>query len=405
VIVFLLPAFFAFTGLRTQIGLVSGARQWIFCGLIILVASVGKFGGSAIAARISGLGWRESSALGVLMNTRGLMELIVLNIGLELHVISPALFAMLVLMALITTFATTPILHFITPRVTEESERETSDALPFEDRSGVLVTISNPNTVSNVMDLALTLSPASDPPPLVLALVRGTAAGLRSGFQEARDLPPSRSPLVSAALDAAWARSRNITPRAIWTVDQANDIIRTAERARVRWLLIESRRSFLSTRRKAGIVSRVLARTASLQVRTAVLPSAEISPDAEVTCFFQPGADGRACLEFAAPFLTEAGRKLQIVLSSSSQETKLAFDFETQRLSIAKDSLRVGTLDDRDRMPDLKPGSLLIVGRDLLSRIQNAEFTRKGLLLVIQGAAETADVPVQYPLHFQITAT
>lgn len=118
VIVFLLPAFFAFTGLRTQIGLVSGTRDWILCILIILVASAGKFGGSALAARWNGLSWRESSALGILMNTRGLMELIVLNIGLELGVISSTLFAMLVLMALVTTVATTPILHLISRRDT-----------------------------------------------------------------------------------------------------------------------------------------------------------------------------------------------------------------------------------------------------------------------------------------------
>jgi Kef-type K+ transport system membrane component KefB len=124
VIVFLLPAFFAYTGLRTQIGLVNGAREWMFCILIIAVASLGKFGGSALAARLNGLSWRDASALGVLMNTRGLMELIVLNIGLELHVISPRLFAMLVLMALATTLATTPILHLITPRRGLEAEAE-----------------------------------------------------------------------------------------------------------------------------------------------------------------------------------------------------------------------------------------------------------------------------------------
>src|SRR5213076_153333 len=89
VVVLLLPAFFAFTGLRTQIGLVNGLSEWMLCGLIIVVASLGKFGGSAVAARLTGLGWRDSAALGVLMNTRGLMELIVLNIGLELKVISP----------------------------------------------------------------------------------------------------------------------------------------------------------------------------------------------------------------------------------------------------------------------------------------------------------------------------
>lgn len=110
VVVLLLPAFFAFTGLRTQIGLVHGFDQWAVCVVIILVASLGKFGGSAIAARLTGLTWRDASAVGILMNTRGLMELIVLNVGLDLGVLSPTLFAMLVLMALATTLATSPIL-------------------------------------------------------------------------------------------------------------------------------------------------------------------------------------------------------------------------------------------------------------------------------------------------------
>ncbi|HZC78308.1 MAG TPA: cation:proton antiporter, partial [Ktedonobacterales bacterium] len=114
VVVLLLPAFFAFSGMRTQIQLVSGAQHWLLCGLIVLVACLGKFGGGAVAARLTGLTWRQSSALGVLMNTRGLVELIVLNVGLDLGVISPTLFAMLVIMALVTTFATSPILDWLT---------------------------------------------------------------------------------------------------------------------------------------------------------------------------------------------------------------------------------------------------------------------------------------------------
>ena len=103
-----LPAFFAFTGLRTQLGAI-GAGDGLACALIILVATAGKFGGTYIAARLSGLVRRESAALGVLMNTRGLIELIVLNMGLDLGVLSPRLFAMLVLMALLTTMATSPL--------------------------------------------------------------------------------------------------------------------------------------------------------------------------------------------------------------------------------------------------------------------------------------------------------
>jgi Kef-type K+ transport system membrane component KefB len=115
VTVLLLPAFFAFTGMRTRIDLVSGMDQWLICGLIILVATVGKFGGTLVTARLTGLSWQNAAALGTLMNTRGLMELIVLNIGLDLNVISPTLFAMMVLMALVTTMLTSPVLRWLMP--------------------------------------------------------------------------------------------------------------------------------------------------------------------------------------------------------------------------------------------------------------------------------------------------
>jgi Kef-type K+ transport system membrane component KefB len=120
VALFLLPVFFAFTGLRTQIDLVHGYREWFICILIIGLASAGKFGGSFIAARVTGSDWRQAASLGVLMNTRGLMELIVLNIGLDLGVISPTLFTMLVLMAVVTTVATTPILQAVSPHASAQ---------------------------------------------------------------------------------------------------------------------------------------------------------------------------------------------------------------------------------------------------------------------------------------------
>src|SRR5262249_56269116 len=109
VVVLFLPVFFAYTGLRTQIGLVAGAAEWLLCLAVVVTACAGKFGGTLAAARLTGLGWRDAASLGVLMNTRGLMELVVLNIGLDLRVISPTLFAMLVIMAVVTTMATTPL--------------------------------------------------------------------------------------------------------------------------------------------------------------------------------------------------------------------------------------------------------------------------------------------------------
>lgn len=124
VVVLFLPAFFAYTGMRTQIGLLTTAEEWLVCALIITVACLGKFGGSTIAARLAGMPWRGAAALGILMNTRGLMELIVLNIGLDMGVLSPKIFAMLVIMAVVTTLITSPILHRLT--------RGRSDLLPPE---------------------------------------------------------------------------------------------------------------------------------------------------------------------------------------------------------------------------------------------------------------------------------
>jgi Kef-type K+ transport system membrane component KefB len=112
-LVLFLPLFFVFTGLRTEIGLLSDASLWGMCIIIILVAIAGKFGGSAIAARFTGESLGDSLAIGALMNTRGLMELVVLNIGYDLSILSPQIFTMLVLMALVTTFMTAPALTLI----------------------------------------------------------------------------------------------------------------------------------------------------------------------------------------------------------------------------------------------------------------------------------------------------
>ncbi|HYG20749.1 MAG TPA: cation:proton antiporter [Ohtaekwangia sp.] len=112
-VVLLLPLFFVFTGLRTEIGLLNDSHLWMVCGWIVLTAVAGKFGGSTLAARMVGQSWKESLSLGALMNTRGLMELIVLNIGYDLGVLTPEVFAMMVLMALITTFMTGPALDLI----------------------------------------------------------------------------------------------------------------------------------------------------------------------------------------------------------------------------------------------------------------------------------------------------
>ncbi len=121
VTVFFLPIFFTYTGLRTDIGTMSGSGLWIMCGLVVGAAFIGKFGGCALAARANGLPWREASMIGVMMNTRALMELIVINLGYDLGIIPKSVFFMLVLMAVLTTYVTAPVLR----RLVRKSELET----------------------------------------------------------------------------------------------------------------------------------------------------------------------------------------------------------------------------------------------------------------------------------------
>lgn len=131
VVVLLIPLFFAFTGLRTSFDFISGSVMILYCGLVFLVAVAGKFGGSTIAARVMGTPWREAASIGVLMNTRGLIELVILNIGLDIGVLNRPLFSIMVLMAVGTTVMTTPLLSLIYPEL--EKSQAQDDAMSLNE--------------------------------------------------------------------------------------------------------------------------------------------------------------------------------------------------------------------------------------------------------------------------------
>ncbi len=170
VLIFLLPVFFAYSGLRTEIGLVNRPQLWLLCALVLFVAIAGKYTGTYVAARFSGIEKREASALGWLMNTRGLTELIVLNIGLSLGVITPLLFTMLVIVALVTTFMTSPLLEWTYPKrligldvVEKEDEPEASrEIISTQDSYGqiyrILVPVANPSTQKGLVQLAVAIA-------------------------------------------------------------------------------------------------------------------------------------------------------------------------------------------------------------------------------------------------------
>lgn len=149
----LLPLFFVYTGLRTQIGLLNDPQLWMTTLLIILVAVIGKFAGSALAARFVGQSWKDSLSIGALMNTRGLMELIVLNIGYDLGVLSAELFSMMVVMALVTTFMTGPLLDLIN-YLYRPRKRSLQEEIQNKSKFKILLSFAKSNTGISLLHLA-----------------------------------------------------------------------------------------------------------------------------------------------------------------------------------------------------------------------------------------------------------
>ncbi|MDH6354344.1 Kef-type K+ transport system membrane component KefB [Dysgonomonas sp. PH5-45] len=149
--VVLLPLFFVYTGLNTKIGLLNTPSLWALCGVIVLIATFGKFIGGALASRFVGFNWKSSLTIGALMNTRGLMELVVLNIGYDLGILTPEIFAMLVVMALATTFLTSPLLNLI-DRIFRNKPQE--EVLPEQKKFKILVPFSNPQAGKKLMFVA-----------------------------------------------------------------------------------------------------------------------------------------------------------------------------------------------------------------------------------------------------------
>jgi nucleotide-binding universal stress UspA family protein len=210
-IVFLLPVYFAYTGLRTQVGLLDSPELWLFCLIIIAVATVGKFGGSTVAARTTKLSWQESCALGILMNTRGLMELIILNIGLDLGVISPVLFAMMVLMAIVTTIMTTPALAVIYPL--ERLRAELLEPVGSAADTPVVVPVALASAGPALLDMAAALAEGDSPRIYALHLIRP----LERGALGARVLPvsPSEHEALRPLLAHAQAQGLEVHPVAL----------------------------------------------------------------------------------------------------------------------------------------------------------------------------------------------
>lgn len=226
VVVALLPIFFAYTGLHTRIGLLNSTELWTLTLLIIFVACAGKFGGSTIAAKACGMTWRESSAIGILMNTRGLMELVILNIGRELGVITEVVFAMMVLMALVTTFLTTPVLAWVYPERLLRAVRAKRELAP--DAFGVLIPVSLPRSAKPLIRLADVITGADDTKRQIIGLHLHRAEehdAYRAAIDEANS---ERKEALIALTEHAASLHVPLEPMSFVTRDPAFDIVRVA---------------------------------------------------------------------------------------------------------------------------------------------------------------------------------
>ncbi|HEY1358861.1 MAG TPA: cation:proton antiporter [Thermoleophilaceae bacterium] len=328
VVVLLLPMFFAYTGLKTNIGLLDRPILWWVTLALIGIAIVGKFMGAAMAARITGFDTRASAAIGTLMNTRGLTELIVLNLALELGVISDALFAALVLMALATTFMAGPLLKLIDPDntygapVEEEMDeaRERSMAefpdLEVPERS-ILVASLGEAELDDLRAIAEPLA-ASDPPrELILSrlVLPPRSASARGALQTEDALVREANDEVTIArLDAI---QRGIATRAVafTSSDPGDDLVELVEKESVDLLLIDGRTPLLGDAVPRGPVGTVL-RDAECDVAALVARAdapARPGPDHAVVVPFGGAEHDWAALELGAWVASATGAPLKML--------------------------------------------------------------------------------------------
>ncbi len=259
-VVLLLPVFFAYTGLHTHIGLINSRELWMLTGLIVLVACAGKFGGSLVAARVCGMGWRQSSAIGILMNTRGLMELVILNIGRELGVITDAVFAMMVIMAIVTTFLTTPVLNLVYPdRLLRDVRRRERSADAF----GVLLAVSLPKSAKPLLRLAEVIAGTDDARRHIIGL-NLRRADEREAYRAAVDHRAAENGDVASAF-AEYSQLLQVPVETMSFVsrDAATDIVRIGRENRSNLILMGYHNPVIGQTFLGGTVHRVLEEAAS----------------------------------------------------------------------------------------------------------------------------------------------
>jgi Kef-type K+ transport system membrane component KefB len=325
VVIVLLPLFFVVTGLRVQVGLLDSPALWLLTLVLLLVAIAGKWIGALAAARFAGFSLRESSAIAALMNTRGLTELIVLNIGLELGVITPALFTSMVIVALVTTFMTGPLLRLIDPRgtlsVRPEEELQAAAPPPAAPERAILVAPQYEKHLDRLLALAAPLAHSAPRRELILAgLVVPTriATGLAADDHEldrvAADLHRRRARLLGEGLA--------VRSLAFTSADVAGDLLRLASEHPIDLILLDGRRPLLGEGVPRGSVGEVLLRApcdVGVLVEREGGPVA-IGPDHPVLVPFGGAEHDWAALELGAWIASAYGAPLRLLGTAAGDD-------------------------------------------------------------------------------------
>lgn len=339
VVTLLLPLFFAFTGLRTDMGLLDRPELWLITLGLLGIAILAKFGGAAAAARVTGFGWRGSAVVGTLMNTRGLTELIVLNLALEKGAISEALFAALVIMALVTTFMTGPLLRLLDPRneFGAPVEEELEEALRISRRDfpelavperAILVAPQSPDATEHLLAIAALLARSEPPRELIVAELvpppRAVAAGARVGLQTedrllreaSRDTHRVRDELVESGIPTRAA--------AFISTDAGRDLSEIAAHEEVDLLLLDGRRPLVGEAVPRGAVGAVLAEApcdvAVLVTRQEQEPA--LGEGARVLVPFGAAEHDWAALELGAWVCSASGAQLTLLGAAAGDEER-----------------------------------------------------------------------------------
>lgn len=253
-LVLFLPIFFVISGLRTEIGLINDPALWEITGLIILLAIIGKFVGSAIAAKVVGQNWRDSLTIGALMNTRGLMELVALNIGYELGVLKAEIFAMMVIMALVTTFMTGPMLKLIN-KIFKDEKGKTAEIISNITKHKFLIFFRNPEKGVALVKLADSLSKKIEDNTSLTAVHMISSTGLQQ-----MDMDSYEKESFSPTVTKANSLNRNIVSLFKISNDVSTDLTDIANKGEYDLLLMNMEESIF----EGSVLGRILGFTTQI---------------------------------------------------------------------------------------------------------------------------------------------